>query len=133
MRKRILKNNQTPAKINKYVYFCVAYSSYFSTSINRVNKWIQISFNLSWLRVQISYHRIINFAELLNGDLAAKIGRGIFSKDLNDRKCNFSLTYKDNRKCVSEDKYQSRCIIYKVKCSICDGIYIRNTQQTFKK
>ena len=28
----------------------------------------------------MSYHRFDNLAELLNGDLAAKIGRGIFPK-----------------------------------------------------
>ena len=43
------------------------------------------SINLSWMRVQMSYHRFSNLAELLNGDLAAKIGWGVFSKDLMDR------------------------------------------------
>ena len=52
------------------------------------------SFNLTWLRVRMSYHRYNNLAELFNGDLAAKIGRGIFSKDLLDRECNCSLPSK---------------------------------------
>ena len=38
-----------------------------------------------------------------------------------------------NGKCVYEGKYQSSCIIYEVKCCMCDAIYIGNTQQTFKK
>ena len=42
-------------------------------------------FNLSWLRVRMSYHIFNNLAELLNRDLAAKIWQGIFSKDLVDR------------------------------------------------
>ena len=50
-----------------------------------------------------------------------------------DRKYNFSILSKANRKCVYEGKCQSRCIIYEVKCSMCDAIYIGNTQQTFKK
>ena len=33
----------------------------------------------------MTYHIFNNLAELLNGDLAAKIGREIFSKDLMDR------------------------------------------------
>ena len=81
----------------------------------------------------MSYHRFNNLAELLNGDLVAKIGRRIFSKDLMDRKCNCSLPSKFNRKCAYEGKCQSRCIIYEVTCSMCDAIYIGNTQQTFKK
>ena len=81
----------------------------------------------------MSYHIFNNLAELLNGDLAKKIGRGIFSKDLMDRKCNCSIPYKVNGKCVYKGKRQSRCIIYEVKYSICDAIYIGNTQKNFKK
>ena len=50
-----------------------------------------------------------------------------------DRECNCYLTPKVNRKCVYGGKCQSRCIIYEVKCCMCDTIYIGNTQQTFKK
>ena len=81
----------------------------------------------------MSYHRYNNLAELLNGDLAAKIGRGIFSKDLMDRECNCSLQSKVNGKFVYEGKCRYKFIIYEVKCSKCDAIYIRNTQQTSKK
>ena len=81
----------------------------------------------------MSYHRYKNLAELLNGDLAAKIERGIFSKDLMDRECNCSLPSKVNGKCVYEGKCRAKCIIYQVEFSKCDAIYIGNTQQTFKK
>ena len=49
-----------------------------------------------------------------------------------DRECNCYLSSKVNRKCVYEGKCRSECIIYEVKFSICDAIYIGNTQQTFK-
>ena len=39
------------------------------------------SFNLFWLRVQMSYHKFNNLEVILNGDLTAKIGWGIFSND----------------------------------------------------
>ena len=81
----------------------------------------------------MSYHIHINLAELLNGDLAAKIRRGIFSKDLIDRQCNCSLPSKVNGKCAYEGKYQSRCIIYEATCSMCDTVYTGNTYKTFKK
>ena len=61
---------------NINVYFFVAYSRYFSTSIHRVINRLKKSFNLSWIRVRMSYHRFNNLAELLNIDLAAKIGMG---------------------------------------------------------
>ena len=72
-------------------------------------------------------------AELLNGDFAAKIGRGMFSKDLMDRWCNCSLPSKVNGKCVYEGKCRSTCLIYDVTCSICDSIYIGNAQNYSRK
>ena len=105
----------------------------FFTATHRVIDRLKKSFNLTCLRVRMSYHRFNNLAELLNRDLAAKIGRGIFSKDLMDRECNCSLPSKVNRKCVYEGKCRSRCIIYEVKCCMCDAIYIGNNQKTFKK
>ena len=72
-------------KKNTNIYFCVAYSRYFSISIYRVINGLKNTFNLSWIRVRTSYHRFNNLAELLNGDLVEKIMRGIFSKDLMDR------------------------------------------------
>ena len=114
-------------------YPCVAYSHYFSAEIHRLIDRLKSSFNLTWLRIRMSYHKFNDLAELLNGDLAAKIGQGIFSKDLLDRECNCSLPSKVNGKCVYESKCRSRCIIYEVQCCMCEAIYIGNTQQTFKK
>ena len=79
------------------------------------------------MRVQMSYHRFNNLDELLNIDLAAKLGRVIPSKDLMDRECNCYLPSKVNGKCVYEGKFQSIYLIYELKCSMCDAIYIGNT------
>ena len=79
------KEQDVSIKENINVYFCVAYTRYFSTAIHRVIDRLKKSFNLTWLRVRISHHRYNNLAELLNGDLAVNIGLGIFSKDLMDR------------------------------------------------
>ena len=81
----------------------------------------------------MSYHVFNNLGELLNGDLAAKIRRGVFSKDLMDRKFDCYLPSKVTIKCVYEGKCRSICIIYEVKFSMCDSIYISNTQHTFKR
>ena len=50
--------------------------------------------------VRMSYYRFNKIEELLNGDLAAKIGQGNVSKDLMDRECNCPLPSKFNVKCV---------------------------------
>ena len=109
---KVDKEKETDAKKYKNikVYFCVAYSCYFSTSIHRVINRLKNAFNLSWTRVRMSYPRFNNLAELLNRDLA-----NLFFKDLMDRECNCSLPSKVNGKCVYEGKCRSKCIIYKVK------------------
>ena len=50
-----------------------------------------------------------------------------------DREWNCYPPSKVNGKCVYEGKCRSKCLIYEVKCSLCDAIYIGNTQQTIKK
>ena len=50
-----------------------------------------------------------------------------------ERECNCSLPCKVNTKCAYKGKCRSKCIIYELKCSKCDAIYIGNTQQTLKK
>ena len=109
------KEQDVSKKKNRNVYICVAYSRYFSTSIHRVIESLKFLCKLTWLRVRMSYHIFNNLAELLNGDLAVKIGWGIFSKDLMNRKFNCSLPSKVNVKCVYKSKCQPRCIIYEVE------------------
>ena len=50
-----------------------------------------------------------------------------------DRIYKCSSPSKVNIKCVYEGKCRSKCIIYKVKFSICEAIYIVKAQQTYKK
>ena len=82
------KEQDVSKKKNRNIYFCVTYSRYVSTSINRLIDRIKKSFNPSLMIVRMSYHIFNSLAELLNGDLAAKIGQEIFSKDLMHIKCN---------------------------------------------
>ena len=131
-----MENGKEPdvnKKKNRSVYFCVAYSHYLSTSIHRVINRLKKYFNLSWLIVIMSHHIINSLAELFNGYLAAKTGRGILSKDLINRECNCSIPYKVNGKCFYKGKFWSKCLIHKIKCSMCDDIYIGKTQQTHTK
>ena len=81
----------------------------------------------------MSYPVFNNLSELINGDLAAKIGRGILSKYLLDRECNCSLPSKVNEKCVYEVKCRSKCLTFEVKLLMYDAIYIGNTQEILKK
>ena len=66
----IEKEPDVSKKKNRNDYFCVAYSRYFSTSPHRVINRLKESFNLSYLRVRMSYYIFNNLTELPNGDLA---------------------------------------------------------------
>ena len=112
-------------KKNTNVYFCIAYSRYFSTSIHRVNSRKKL-FNLSCIRVQIYHHIFNNLSELHNGDPASKTRQGTLSHDLMDRYCNCFIILKVNINCIYKDKFHKRCLIYKLKFSLCDTIYIGN-------
>ena len=83
----------------------------------------------------MSYHIFNNLSVLLNRYLSAKIGQAILSIDLMDRECDCFLPSKVNVKCVYEDKFQKKHLqlIYEVKWSMCEAIYISNTHHTFKK
>ena len=81
----------------------------------------------------MSYYRFNNLAKLLNIEVAVKMGQEIFYIDLMDRECNCYLKSKVNGKCVYKGKLRQCFKIYKVKCSMCEAIYIGSTQQTFKK
>ena len=77
-----IENKKEPdvkKKKNRNIYFCVAYSRYFYTSTHRAINKLKQYFNLSWMRVRMSYHIFNNLSELINGDIATKIGWGILS------------------------------------------------------
>ena len=81
----------------------------------------------------MSYNRFNDSVELINGDFAAKIGRGMISCDLMDKEFNCYLLSKVNGKCVYKSKFQKKYSIYEVKCYTCENICIGNTQQKLKK
>ena len=91
------------------------------------------TFNLSWIIVQISYHRFNSLAKLLNRDLATKIGQVILFRDLMYRECNCFNPYKFNVECIYKGRFRKFFSIYVVKCSTCDAIYIGNTQKKTRK
>ena len=68
MRKKWLVTREMTRKNLKirHVYFCIVYSCHFSISKSKKT--------LSWLRVQIFYHRLNNVAGPLNGYPVVKIG-----------------------------------------------------------
>ena len=80
MRRWTVKRNETSAKIETERSTFVLCTHVTFLYIHRMIDRLKQSFNLSWLRVQMSYHKFNNLAELLNGNLAAIIGQRSFPK-----------------------------------------------------
>ena len=100
-----MKKNLKSEKIKAGMSIFALHTHVF-TSIRRVVNTQRKSLNISWMRVQMYYHRFNDLSKLLNRDLAAKIGWVILSIDLMDRESNCSLTSKFSIKCFYKDKYQ---------------------------
>ena len=88
---------------------------FFFTFIHRVVDTLKKSFNISWMRVRMSYHIFNDLSKLLNGDLATKIGWVILSIELIDIECNCYLKSKFNIECVYKGMPQKKYLIYEVK------------------
>ena len=100
---RLLKNRK------KSDSFAANFVQHFNTTTSRTDlrKYMKFKVVKHLNPLRISYHGFNNLAELLNGDLAVKIGQGIFSKDLMDRKYNCFLPSKFKGKSVYEGKCRS--------------------------
>ena len=84
------------------------------------------------MRLGMYYHRLNNLDELLNVDLTAKIGRGIIYRYLMDRECNCSIPLRSTAS-GSTEVNAGKNLIYEVKLSMYEAIYIGSNQQTLKK
>ena len=84
------------------------------------------------MSTRMSYPKLPNLEELLQGYLVNKIRRNLSSKDFLDRKCNCNTTTKVKGRCTYGGECCRCCVIYKVTCKCCGDFYVINTQNTLK-
>ena len=112
-------------------YFCMGKVAGWKTppwvTIQRAQK----DYNLSWLRMSMSYHRFPNFKEILNADLVSKLRRNIISRDFQNEECN--CKDRETTGCDYTDICRDKCLVYGVTCRITNSTYIGSTQQHFKR
>jgi hypothetical protein len=108
---------------------------YFTFWKELLHKWLKKmrnEFGLKWLRFSMSYHRFPNLREMLTGDLASKLTKGVESMDFMMQKCN-CIDPRGNGQYQYGDMCKIPIIVVKITCKMTNKIYIRNTQQNFKK
>jgi len=80
----------------------------------------------------MSYHKIVNLGQILQGDLNSKLIKGVRSLDFENLECNCNSKSKTDGKCVYGGKCRHSIVVYKATCKICDKFYVGNTQQKLK-
>ena len=84
------------------------------------------------MRISMSYHRFTNLLEILQGNLNAKLNKGIDSMDFMDLPCNCSRCTKNAQgHCVYNGECRTSIVVFKAEAD--DGsYYIGSTQQHLK-
>ena len=72
-------------KDKRNIFFSLAGSKLWPTSVWKLIKKIRDKHDLQRLRIRMSYHTFPNFGQLLQADLIKKLNKGIYSLDYVDR------------------------------------------------
>jgi GIY-YIG catalytic domain len=126
-------NNKTEKERNRRrsTFFCIGVSKAWSVPIHQIIKEVKKKFNLSWLRISMSYHRFTNLREIFQGDLSKKLTVNVVSKDFETLQCNCRLG--PEKICGYNNVCRKSIVVYKVVCKNTSKVYIGNTQQHFKR
>ena len=120
-------------KKTRETFFCIGFSSIWTTPIHKILHDLRNKYNLKWLRPAMSYHKFSNLREKFSADLTGKIMQGIEDKDWLNFPCNcYSASKRSNGECLYQGKCRNKTLIYEVKCKITGQAYIGKTQRNLK-
>ena len=115
------------------IYFCMAYSRFLTRPVHIMIKRLSRLYGLKWLRVSMSYTRFANFEEKIAGDCLTKLQNGLVAREFMDEACNCQKSAKLNGSCrYGNEECRKKCVIYSIKCQICNAFYYGSTQNNFK-
>ena len=124
-------------KDKRNVYILSRYSGHWRTPIPNTIKRLRKKYGLGWLRVRMLNKRHQNLKEMLLGDIATKVMKGIqpteYVKATRKKKCNCRQSSKVDGKCLWNEECETTGVIYKATCKICDDFYLGKTQRGLKK
>jgi len=129
-KERLKKEREKERK--RSIFFCVGYSKFWKVPVHAIIKKLKDKHGMKWLRFSMSYHKFSNLREIFQGDLSAKVMKGVESKDFMDRNCNCNNKTKINGRCAYGGKCRKACIVYAAECKICTKTYIGVTQGYMK-
>jgi len=74
-------------------YQCIVCSNIWSKPVHSFIKTIKDKFNLQWLRVSMSYHRLTNLREIFQGDLSRKLTVGLTAFSNSGESASYSFLH----------------------------------------
>ena len=135
-----VKKKSTPELITKYAkkyrdtarktWFCIGYSKFWGIPAGkRINKLCK-DYNMSWLRVNISYSTFQNLGQKFNADANNKLMKDIYAQGYQNTNCVCSEKSKmDDGKCQYEGFCQRSTLIYELLCLKTGKSYVGKTQK----
>ena len=115
------------------VWFCTAYSKFWDKPISRKIHSLIKKYNLTWLRVTVSYHKYPNLNQMFQSDLKRKCSLYITDDDLPPQPCNCNITSrKADGKCIYNGECRQPYVVYELKDKETGKSYIGETQRYLK-
>lgn len=124
-------------KDKRNVYILARYSGNWRTPITNTIKRLKKKYGLGWLRVRMLHKRHQNLKEMLLGDIATKVMKGVspteYVKATQKKKCSCRQSSKVDGKCLWNEECETTGVIYKITCKCCNDFYLGKTQRGLKK
>ena len=116
---------------DRKTYFCVGFSTAWTTPIHAIIKDLKNKFGLPWIRTSMSYHRFPNLREIFQQDLTRKLNVDVISRDYMNLPCNCQGAQTD--RCPYNDVCRDVLVVYQAKCKMTGKVYVGSTHQHLKK
>jgi len=128
------EKKETPNKKGdtRRIPFTVGMCKFWEVPIHVRLKELRNKYGLNWLQFTMCYTKFSNLHEIFQGDLGQKLMKDVVSRDFMDLPCNCNATSKIDGKCMYKGECRKMCVVYQVKCKLCNEVYIGNTQQKMK-
>jgi len=118
---------------DRTIWFCTAFSKFWDKPISRKISSLIKKYNLTWLRVTVSYLKYSNINQMFQSDLKRKCSLHITETDLPPRPCNCNATSKRaDGKCLYNGECRQPYVVYELKDTETGKSYIGETQRYLK-
>ena len=115
-------------------WFVIGFSNVWDVPVGRRITELCKRFNMTWLRVRVSYRVFPNIGQKFNGDVNNKVMRNVYAQGFENKKCTCCQKSKlEDGKCRYEGFCQRSSLVYELVCTTTGKSYIGKTQRYLRK